>query len=160
MKIVLDTSFILPLFNVETNVFGKNDLSVLAKIGAIRLVPSPLLIEAKWVLYSLVRRKVLKDFDTAVRDFNDGLRFLLYRDVFRIVGLDADVDLLESKFFKVFGLRDYFDRVVLAVAKAYDAVLLTEDKSLLSLDISSHSDILPREIINWKTFKMNYVDSL
>jgi len=118
VKIVLDTSFILPLFNIETNVFRKDDFSVLARIDATRLVPSPLLIEAKRVLYSLIKKKVIEDFDTAVRDFNDGLRFLLYRNVFRIVGLNADVDLLESTFFKVLGLKDYFDRVVLAGLKS------------------------------------------
>jgi len=152
--LVVDTTHILPIFNVETAAFGKGDLRELISARVEKLVPQCLLIEAKWVMYSLARRGVIRDLDEAIKDFNDGLRFLAYRRAFRIVdSSNPEIDLLESRIYRALGIRDYFDRAILAVAKYYNATLLTEDKDLLSLDTATHEAILPKRIVNWRALR-------
>jgi len=154
LAIVLDTTYILPIFNIEVDVFRKKDFNILINISARKMLPSQLIIEAKWVLYSLVRKGRIRDVDGALKDFSDGLRFLMYRNFLSIVNLlDPEIDLLEGKIYKICGVKDYFDRIILATAKFYDAILLTEDKDLLNLDIEKYSNLIPRKIMNWKTLK-------
>ena len=154
MSIVLDTTYILPLFNIDVDVFGKKDLGLLLKSKVRKLVPPHILIEAKWVLYSLLRRNIIRDFDRAISDFNDGLHIIKHSDTLRLTEYpDLEVDLIESKIYKTVGIGDYFDRVILATSKVYNAILLTEDEELLSLNTENYSELLPRTIINWNTFK-------
>jgi len=154
MVLILDTTYILPIFNIEVDVFKKRDFEDLVNIRIEKILPSCLVIEAKWVLYSLVKKGRIKDFNEAIKDFNEGLRFLVHRKIFRIIDfLDPEIDLLESKIYKILKIRDYFDRIILAVAKYYDAILLTEDEDLLDLDIAKYENILPRKIMNWRTLK-------
>jgi len=154
LAIVLDTTYILPIFNIEVDVFRKKDFNILINIRAKKMLPSQLIIEAKWVLYSLIRKGRIRDINEALKDFNDGLRFLMYRNFLSMVNLlDPEIDLLEGKIYKICRIKDYFDRIILAVAKFYDAILLTEDKDLLNLDVEKYSNLIPRKIMNWKTLK-------
>lgn len=158
MLIVLDTTYILPIFNIEIDVFRKEDLKVLLNSKIEKLVPPHILIEAKWVLYSLIKRGVIRDFNRAVNDFNDGLQIIREKNVFKLAEYpDPEVDLIESKIFRTIGLRDYFDRIILATAKVYDAVLLTEDNELLKLSVVKYPELLPVNIMNWGEFKKEYL---
>ena len=112
-----------------------------------------LIIEAKW-FFTLNEEKYNQGLQKAIQNFNEGLRFLIYRKFFRLIDfLSSEVDLLESRIYKILKIKDYFDRLILAVARYYDAILLTEDEDLLNLDTTKYETFLPKRIVNWKTLR-------
>ncbi len=76
--------YIYSTSNIEVDVFRKRDFKELIDMKLEKIVPPHLLIEAKWVLYSLIKRGEIKNFDIAIEDFNEGLRFIIHKRVFKI----------------------------------------------------------------------------
>ncbi len=154
MKVVLDTIYILPAFNIVTKKFSKSDFKLLLEFNIERIVHQALIMESKWVLLGLLRRGRIKDSDKALIDFNEGLRFIKHCGKFRFVDLlDEYVDLNETEIYTNLGIMDYFDRIVLATARSYDAILLTEDTDILGLRDTKNKTWSGTLILSWKELK-------
>ncbi|MEX0569275.1 MAG: PIN domain-containing protein [Candidatus Njordarchaeota archaeon] len=154
MRVVLDTTYILPAFNIVTKKFGKGDFKFLLESDVVRIVHQALIIESKWVLLGLIRRGKIREPDGAFIDFNEGLRFLKYSGKFRFVDtLDERVDLNETEIYTSLGITDYFDRILIATARAHDALLLTEDDDILSLRDAKTKIWNGIKILSWHEFK-------
>ncbi|MGQ4834202.1 MAG: type II toxin-antitoxin system VapC family toxin [Candidatus Asgardarchaeia archaeon] len=152
--VVLDTTYILPLFNVETKKFGKKSLLELLTFQNVDLIiPTQLIIEAKWVIIGLIKQRKITDKEKALRDFSDGLLQIKYGNKFLLTDIiDVHIDQAESKLFLSENIRNYFDRVLLASAIELGDILLTEDLELLNLrDLNKrYNDLL---ILNWNELK-------
>ena len=158
MSIVLDTTFILPIFNIQTKSFTKKDLKTLINTKFELIINQALIIEAKWVLLALIKKGVIEDIDSAYEDFNMGLRFIKYSNRFKFVDiLDENVDLKENYISKTIGIKDYFDRLALATAQTYGEILLTEDKEILNLRDKKTKKLGDTTILNWSEFKTKHI---
>ena len=154
MRVILDTTYILPAFNIVTKKFGKKDFKFLLESDLERIVHQALIIESKWVLLGLIRGGRIKEPNRAFTDFNEGLRFLKYGGKFRFIDtLDERVDLNETEIYTNLGITDYFDRIIIATAMAYDAILLTEDEDILDLRDAKTKIWNGIKILSWHEFK-------
>ncbi|MEM2663309.1 MAG: hypothetical protein QW665_08620, partial [Metallosphaera sp.] len=94
-KILLDTSFLLPLFNVDIGIEDFNDLFP-RLIRQFEASYSPLsLVEAKWVLLRLRRRGI----EYRLEDYIDGLRYILNNnELHRIDVTTPEVEEMADKY--------------------------------------------------------------
>ena len=153
MRVVLDTTFLLPAFNIQTRKFKKHDFEALIKMNVERIINQALIIEAKWVLLSLIKKGIIEDSEEALSDFNLGLRFLRYSGKYKFIDvLDEKVDLNEIEVFKSTKIRDYFDRVLIATAQAYGDILLTEDNEIISVRDRKSKTFNGVKILTWNEF--------
>ena len=158
MRVVLDTTYILPAFNIVTKKFGKKDFKFLLESNVERIVHQALIIESKWVLLGLLRKGKIGDRERAFNDFNEGLRFVKHSGKFRFVDLlDEQVDMNETEIYTNLRIRDYFDRIIIATAQAYGDLLLTEDDDILNLRDSETKTWRGILILSWKEFKTKYL---
>ncbi len=153
MRVVLDTTFLLPAFNIQTKKFKKSDFETLIKMDIERIVNQALIIEAKWVLLGLIKKGVIRDSEGALSDFNLGLRFLRYSGKYKFIEvLDEKVDLNENEIFKLTKIKDYFDRILIATTNAYGDILLTEDNDILGIREEKSKTFNGVKILTWSEF--------
>ncbi|WP_083756318.1 PIN domain-containing protein [Hyperthermus butylicus] len=112
-----------------------------------------LLVEAKWIILRLARRS--PDLrERLLAEYRAGLETLEAEDrLHETITTNSAVDEVADKLLAM-GVRDYFDRMIYATACYYNAVLLTEDRELHSLQntrgapkppaVPSWEEILPR----------------
>ncbi len=130
MRLLLDTTYVMPLAGIETERFGAGDFAELCSVEGVRLLLSPAsLIEVKWLIIRETRgqpelRERLR------RRYRDMLSFVLYGGAIELVPLlDEGIDEDENRLLDL-GVRDYFDRVIFSAALHYADALLTEDEEL------------------------------
>ena len=159
MKLLLDTTYIMPLADVETEKFRKEDFKVLVDIcnsNRISLLLSPLsLVELKWVIIKLGRRRP-RLLRALRRKYRLLLRFVLHGNVLSLTPLvDEEVDERENELLDA-GITDYFDRMIFATALCYADALLTEDDALLSTwaESSEYKELILA--YNWSRFKREF----
>jgi len=145
--ILLDTSYLLPLFGVSVDLETFNELfpKLLEKFEVLYNPVS--LVEGKWIVLKIAfRQPSLKD--RLLKAYRLGLKSLLSDDRLKQTELTSPemeevADVLLEK-----GVRDYFDRVIYATAVVREATLLTEDRELKRLG-EAEAAPKPREIRDW-----------
>ncbi len=147
-SILLDTTYLLPLFGVSMGLEGYEELFP-RLLGEYEVMYTPLsLVEAKWIILRLVKRR--PEFrDELLREYRAGLETLMVDERLRPTvltnGLIEDVaDRLLG-----LGLLDYFDRMIYATAYYYNSLLLTEDDSLHAMR-SRAGEYAVRGVISWR----------
>jgi len=147
-KLLLDTTYLLPLFKIEISGFSSEDLEALLNSG-IDLYYNPVsLIEVKWVILRLTKRKgsKLKELRSI---YSETIEYLLTSDeIKRTIMINGEISRLEDELYDM-GLRDFFDRIIVATAKVFTGNLLTEDKEIIEAlkNIEKFKDL---RIITWK----------
>ena len=147
-KILLDTTYLLPFFEIETDKFSKDDLQLLMN-SSINLFYNPIsLVEIKWVLIRLSKRDKAR-FKKLKIIYSDAVDHLVYSDeIKQTLMLNGKISYLEDILLEA-GVKDYFDRVIAATAKIFTGVLLTEDKELTKI-VRSVNEFKDLEIMNWR----------
>jgi len=145
--ILLDTSYLLPLFGVSVDLETFNELfpKLLEKFEVLYNPVS--LVEGKWIVLKIAfRQPSLKD--RLLKAYRLGLKSLLSDDRLKQTELTSPemeevADVLLEK-----GVRDYFDRVIYATAVVREATLLTEDRELKRLG-EAEAAPKPRGVRDW-----------
>lgn len=160
MKIFLDTTFLMPLFGLETSI---NNLSkqfkTIIEDSSLRFMYSPIsFIEIKWQIIKLGRQG--KDRDKLEELFSNTLGTLKYEDVFISVNLDNPTINSISYELQKMGHSDYFDTVIGASAMITSDILLTEDgklsKRIFKLSERNPAIYPAIEINSWRIFYNNF----
>ena len=147
-KILLDTTYLLPLFEIEVDKFSKKDLELLLESN-IELFYNPIsLIEIKWVLIKIAKQDK-KKLEHLREIYNESVDHLLYSgEIKPTILLDGKISHLEDILYDA-GIKDYFDRVIVATAKVLTGKLLTEDKNLTKL-LKNVKEFTDLEVLNWQ----------
>ncbi|MCD6409787.1 MAG: PIN domain-containing protein [Candidatus Verstraetearchaeota archaeon] len=128
-RLVLDTTYLLPLFGVDVGLKGFAECFPRVLDGFEVWFNPMSLVEAKWIVLRLLRRDPSRRGVLLLR-FRRGLEALKLDERFRQTVLtSAAVEEVADRLLEV-GVGDYFDRLIYATAVCYDAVLLTEDEEL------------------------------
>ena len=147
-KILLDTSYILPLFGIDVDIDGikENFPKVLREF---EVYYSPLsLIEAKFILLRL-----LKDGINLLEDYRIGLSSILNEDLLKPTPLtNSEIEKVADKLLIDKGLRDYFDRMIYATSVVFQLALVTENRELTEL--ASNYALKPPKAYSWRTLKL------
>ena len=153
-KILLDTTYLLPIFgvNIKLRDYEKCFPKILSKFNVLYNPIS--IIEAKWIVLSITRRCTKKERIKRLNRFRIGLHSLLWDRRFTPTPLtNPDVEEFADKLLIELNLKDLFDRIIYSTAKHYNAILLTEDKALLKIT-QSHSEYSLRAV-NWESLVRN-----
>ena len=151
-ELVLDTTYLLPIFGIGVELEGFETLFP-QLLGEYEVLYNPLsVVEVKWISLRLG-----KD-DPSMRErllvaFTKGLKALLGDERLKQTELTnpeiektADILLLNAD------VKDYFDRMIYATAVNRDASLLTEDEELKEL--ARAEDVpRPREVLTWSDLR-------
>ncbi|BCS92152.1 MAG: PIN domain-containing protein [Metallosphaera javensis (ex Sakai et al. 2022)] len=123
-RILLDTSFLLPLFNVDIKIEDFNELFP-KLIRQFEVSYSPLsLVEAKWVFLRLKRRGIKYQLE----DYIDGLKYILNsQDLHHVDVTTPEIEEAADKYIET--ITDYFDRMLYASSLVYGMNLLTMDNT-------------------------------
>ena len=144
-RILLDTSYLLPLFGIDVEIDGlkENFPKVLKKF---EVYYSPVsLIETKFIILRL-----LKDGINLLEDYRVGLDSILAEDLFKPTPLtNSEIEEVADRLLIDKGLKDYFDRMIYATAVVFKLALVTEDRKLT--EIASNYSLKPPKVYSWKT---------
>ena len=133
-KLLLDTSFLLPIMGFETS---NAVMRAFEKLSLYTLYYSDLsLLEASWKVV-----KVVKGSEEEVARIAEGIRAI--RKTMNHVSIDEDSFKLAVKMYKL-GHRDMVDNLLYSMAVTRELKLLTVDMELLEF-VEEHS--LPRKHI-------------
>lgn len=150
-RVLLDTTYLLPVFGVGIGLEGYED-KFPRLLEEFYIHYSPLsLIEAKWIILKLskinpnISRRLLAEY-------RRGLEVVISDDRLReTITTNSVIEEVADHLLEL-GLRDYFDRMIYATAYYYDAMLLTEDKELKTINEKTPYYRLPR-VIDWAEVK-------
>jgi len=149
VKLLLDTTYLLPIFGVSVKL---KDYNVLFPklINKYSIFYNPVsLIEAKWIVIGLSRRKP-SIREVLLSRFREGLRAILGDERFsQTVLTNSEVEEIADELLLRYGVNDYFDRIIYATAVHYNTALLTEDEELHNL-LKIKEAPKPREVIRWE----------
>ena len=147
-RILLDTTYLLPLFGIHLNLRGYEEMFP-RLLGEFEVLYTPVsLVEAKWIILKLARRKpTLRD--RLLREYRAGLDALMADERLRATVLTNSMIEDIADHLLGLGLRDYFDRMIYATAYYYDSILLTEDEALHDIR-SKAGEYAVREVISWR----------
>jgi len=152
-KILLDTTYLLPFFEIETDRFSKKDLELLLE-SDIELFYNPVsLIEIKWVLIRITKRDKRK-LKRLREIYSESIDYLLYNEEIKpTILLNGRISQLEDILYDA-GIKDYFDRIITATAKVFTGKLLTEDEDLAKI-LKSIKEFMDLEVLNWQQLIKN-----
>jgi len=150
-RVLIDTTFLLPLFGIETEKFTKKDFEQLLGFETEFFYNPISLVEIKWVILKITSRDKRKN--KYFREiYNETLDYLMSSDELKpTVLLNKEISELEDKLFD-YGINDYFDRVIVATARVTTKILLTEDMKLVR-QIRGIREFRNFRTLNWKQFK-------
>lgn len=157
MRLLLDTTYIMPLAGIETDRFGREDFSELYSMEDVELLVSPVsLIEVKWIIIGSTKgQPTLRE--KLRRRYRDMLNLLLHGNLVELTPLlDENINREEDRLLDL-GVNDYFDRIIFSTALHYADALLTEDKSLHNLWRSSKFYRYFFALYTWRDFKALYL---
>jgi len=129
-NILLDTTYILPLLGLQVPQLKDYEENFPKLLMKFHVLYNPLsLIEAKWVVLKLLKDKKPEHKRTVLKRFRLGVKTIIKSEKLSQTMLtnheiENYADLLLDL------VKDYFDRMIVATAKAYSAALLTEDTVL------------------------------
>ncbi len=149
-KILLDTTYILPLLGIRVKQLKGFDVYIERVLDEYEVYYHPVsLIEAKWELIHL-KKEIGRDnwIDFALR-YRQGLNYIyksgrLHQLEFTNINVEDEVDNLI-----VHGYRDYFDLLIFSTAFIENIALLTEDEELINIPrkLSRYMDM---KVMNWE----------
>lgn len=126
-KLLLDTTFILPLFGFDVGLADFEEFFLAALERYAILVNSLSFLEAKWKALREARRN-----PEVLEAYSDGLRSIVFSEDVTVVPFhDPVVDDLATALIRYHG--DYFDCSIAASALVDANVLLTEDEKIADL---------------------------
>ena len=147
-KILLDTSYLLPLFGIDVEIDGleENFPKVLKKF---EVYYNPIsLIEAKFIILRL-----LKDGIDLLEDYRIGLNSVFAEDLLKPTLLtNSEIEEIADRLLIDKGLKDYFDRMIYATSVVFKLALVTEDRKLIEL--ANDYALKPPEVYSWKTLQL------
>jgi PIN domain nuclease of toxin-antitoxin system len=146
-KILLDTTYFLPLFGIKIKL--KDFENVFPKIlSNYKAMYNPIsFIEAKWIILKLLKEKhEIKD--QLLESYKIGLKAILTDNRFlQTVITNSEIENIADKLLLKAGIKDYFDRIIYATSAIYNAILLTEDEELTTINLEDIEK--PEKIISW-----------
>ncbi|WP_457549613.1 PIN domain-containing protein [Archaeoglobus sp.] len=146
-KILLDTSYLLPLFGIDVELDGlkENFPNVLKKF---EVYYSPIsLIEVKFIVLRL-----LKDGINLLEDYRIGIDSILAEDLLKPTPpTNSEIEEVADRLLIDKGLKDYFDRMIYATAVVFKLALVTEDRKLTEL--ASNCTLKPPVVYSWKNLQ-------
>ena len=150
-KILIDTTYLLPLFGIEIEKFNLRDIQSLLEVDAEIIYNSISLIEIKWIILKLAKKNK-KTLEQMRDTYNETLEYLSASDEIKQTPLiTPKIIRLEDKLSDL-GVNDYFDRIITATAKIYANIFLTEDKKLAK-QIKTMNEFKDLTILNWQQFR-------
>jgi hypothetical protein len=139
-ELLLDTTYLLPVFGVGTDL--KRFADVFPRLlKGYSVVYQPLsLVEAKWVIFRLAKTAGVPREELFL-SYRRGLRTLQNETRMRPSQLtDDSVEELADSLLVQENIVDYFDRMMFATATVRGSILLTEDETLHELASRRGSD--------------------
>jgi len=147
-ELVLDTTYLLPIFGIGVGLEGFDELfpELLSEYAVLYNPVS--LVEAKWIVLKLAKREPQKR-DKLLERFRIGLEALLSDERLSQTELtNPNVEEVADLLLTRAGVADYFDRLIYATAASRESVLLTEDEELAKA--AQRGDLLaPKRVIKW-----------
>jgi len=144
-NILLDTTYILPLFGIDVKIPGLKERILLMSEKYNLLINSLSILEAKWKVL-----KLAKKHPNIIESFSEGLLFLTHREIFRIIPFyEYDVDLIATELLKFHS--DYFDCSILASAIINADIFITEEKERMHTLLSK----LSSDYLIYRKMKLN-----
>ena len=147
-ELVLDTTYLLPIFGISIKLEGFEEFfpELLAEYAVLYNPVS--LVEAKWIVLKLAKREPQKR-GTLLERFRRGLEALLHDERLGQTELtNPDIEEVADLLLTRAGVADYFDRLIYATAASRRSVLLTEDEELAR--VARRGDLpAPKKVIRW-----------
>lgn len=144
-RILLDTTYILPLLGVDVEVKGlkENFIKVLENY---EVYYNPIsLIETKFIVLQLLKNGV-----DVLEDYKIGLNRILLEDRLKQTPLtNPEIETVADSLLIDRNIKDYFDRMIYATATALGLTLVTEDKDLIKL--ANDYPLKPPNVLSWKS---------
>ena len=129
-ELVLDTTYLLPIFGIDVRLKGFGELFPRLLASYAVLYNPVSLVEAKWIVLKLVKKEPQKR-DILLGRFRRGLEALLRDDRLGQTELTSpEIEEVADLLLTRTGIADYFDRLIYATAASRGSVLLTEDEEL------------------------------
>jgi predicted nucleic acid-binding protein len=147
-RILLDTSYLLPLFGIDVEIDGlKENFPKVLKRFEVYYSPISL-IKTKFIILRL-----LKEGINLLEDYRVGLDSILAEDLLKPTLLtNSEIEDVADKLLIDKGLKDYFDRMIYATAVVFKLALVTEDRKLTEL--ASNYSLKPPKVYSWKTLQL------
>ncbi len=147
-KILLDTSYLLPLFGIDVEIDGlKENFPKVLKRFEVYYSPISL-IETKFIVLRL-----LKDGINLLDDYKVGLNCILAEELLKPTPLtNSEIENVADRLLIDEGLKDYFDRMIYATSVVFKLALVTEDRKLTEL--ASDYSLKPPQVYSWKAFQL------
>ena len=147
-ELVLDTTYLLPIFGISVKLEGFEELfpELLARYTVLYNPVS--LVEAKWIVLKLAKREPRRR-STLLKRFRMGLEALLRDERLGQTELtNPDIEEVADLLLTRAGIADYFDRLIYATATSRGSFLLTEDEELAKA--ARRGDLpAPKRMIKW-----------
>ena len=147
-KILIDTTYILPLFGIKIKLEGI-EVRLPEIFKKYKVIYSSLsIVEAKWIILKLIKKYPSKK-DIFLKSFRNGLKVLLTEEnIYKTRLTTPEVEDIADLLLLKAGIKDYFDRMIYATAVNQESILMTEDMELKSLENSELPK--PKKIISWE----------
>jgi PIN domain nuclease of toxin-antitoxin system len=147
-SLLLDTTYLLPLFGIESGLSNFNE-SFRRLLSNYQLSYNPLsLVEAKWLVLKVAKKKRGR-LQSFLDYYREGIGALAKESAIKKTQVtDENVEKLSDSLLTEAGLRDYFDRQIYSTAACSNTLLLTEDERLHKL-YKSRAFQSPAALINW-----------
>ncbi len=157
LRIHLDTTFLMPFFNLETDLDNLNEqyLTMLEKANYTYTYSPVSIIEIKWVLLRLERAGYNRD--TLEKQFSESLLALNHNESFKQINfVDSMINNVSYELMKM-GHRDLFDTIIASSALWEADVFLTEDDDLKKriqtlLNLNTYFELKKIQVMCWKEF--------
>ncbi len=139
-KVLLDTSFLLPILGFQTS---DKVMKAFEKLGSYELYYNDIsLLEALWKIV-----KVIEGTKKQVSRIKEGIRAI--EDTMIQVSID-EASIENAIYMYKLGHKDIVDNILYSIALSNDLKLLTVDKELIEFinkhDLARHNIILPEEL--------------
>ena len=146
-KLLLDTTYLLPIFGVRVGLKGFDTMFPLL-LDKYSVVYNPIsIVEAKWIVLRLSRRQS-QERKLILERFREGLKVLLNDErLSQTIITNSDMEEIADRLLLEAGIRDYFDRLIYSTAAYFNAILLTEDESLKGINLEDLP--CPSKVMKW-----------
>ena len=122
-KVLLDTTYILPLLGIEIDIPNLREKIIFLAKNFKLMLNSLSILEAKWKILKLAKKE-----PSILESFSEGLLFLTKGEVFEIIPFYTyEVDLIATTLHKYH--KDYIDCSILASAYINADTFITEEKN-------------------------------
>ncbi len=146
-KLMLDSTYLLPILGVRVGL-ERFETRFPLLIDEYKLIYNPIsIMEAKRIVLKLVKKHLQKR-ELILKRFREGI-LALFSDkrLAQTIITNSDIEEIADRLLLEIGIKDYFDRLIYSTAAYFNAILLTEDKSL---KVEAEDLPSPRKVIKWR----------